>query len=57
MPRRTCGAQLTLYGETYRCDLRPGHSKAWHRERMYGCDDRGQYHTVVTWSRWKDPRA
>jgi hypothetical protein len=57
MPKQTCGAKLTLYGETYRCDRRRGHSKEWHRERMYGADDRGQYQTVVRWSRWKDRRT
>jgi hypothetical protein len=55
--RKQCGASLTLYGEQYRCDRRRGHTKASHRERMYGCDDRGTYVTVVRWERWTDPRA
>ena len=45
MAKRPCGATLTLYGETYRCDRKRRHGKhrARYTERMYGADELGQY--------------
>ena len=51
-----CDATLDLYGETYRCDRKHGHSGK-HRERMYGADTRGQYVARIHWRRHRDRRA